>query len=175
MDPIAKDLKKALADNPDLSMQTGSTNIRIAYTISLSTFSVRGCSSSTNIPYYGIFAGFLMSLCLDILVRWRAHSLRGQRFSVPSKFNINETNTLPQCFTDYQPRMKNSLAGMIGHYCPLFCHFLSPLCKLPESIIKPMSSWSQELAFFDKAAVDRAVTQGIYYLLAICNTYIVLT
>eukprot|EP01036_Dinobryon_divergens_P031899 gene31899-41389_t len=78
--------------------------------------------------------GFLISLCFDILTRWKAHSLSGPPL-VPPKFNINETATLPQCFTEYKPSMKNPLSGLT---------------------IKAMSSWSPELAFFDKAAVDRA-------------------
>jgi len=72
-----------------------------------STYSIQYISNPSHVNEQG----FLASLSLDILTRWRAHTLKGPPYSPPKKFSINETKTTPQCFTDYQPRMKNSLAG----------------------------------------------------------------
>lgn len=58
---------------------------------------------------------------------------------VPDSFGIKETVALPQCFTDYEPRMKNALAGQV---------------------VTAWSSWKPEIAFFDKAAVEKSIAQG---------------
>jgi len=54
--------------------------------------------------------------------------------------DINETlNPRPQCLTDYQPRVARGLG---------------------EYIYGPYSTWTKNLAFFDKPAVEKSEKLG---------------
>mmetsp|Transcript_379 Transcript_379/g.426 ORF Transcript_379/g.426 Transcript_379/m.426 type:complete len:663 (+) Transcript_379:83-2071(+) len=61
-----------------------------------------------------------------------------------AQMDINETlNPHPQCLTDFQPRQAPGLASRVHG---------------------PFSSWARDLAFFDKAAVDKNDRLGLGYL-----------
>ena len=62
---------------------------------------------------------------------------------VPSAYNIPEISYKPTCHTDFEPRVMNSLQDII---------------------VRQYSNWQKDLAFLDKAAVEKSDARGLGYI-----------
>lgn len=63
--------------------------------------------------------------------------------SVPAHHSVPETNNRPQCFTNYEPRMKNTLETLT---------------------VTPYVNWTKELSFFDVNGVHKSEQRHLGYL-----------
>lgn len=68
--------------------------------------------------------------------------------SKPVVCNPEECDSRPSCFTNFEPRIKNSLSDII---------------IAPQSL-QSASNWTYDLSMFDKAAVLKAAQRGLGYL-----------
>lgn len=108
---------------------------------------------------------------------------------VPNYYNLPETNYPPLCYTAYEPRESNNLAqkvidvGLFTQSTDLstirddnnklvsvidsLLNMIQKLCSYPlvrDSNSSMSASWSKELSFFDKSAVEKSIEQKLGYI-----------
>ncbi|RYH22206.1 hypothetical protein EON65_19620 [archaeon] len=63
--------------------------------------------------------------------------------AVPDTYDLSETNYIPHCYTDFEPRMANSLDSLVEH---------------------DLTTWQRNLSFFDVKGVQKAIDNHWGYL-----------
>jgi hypothetical protein len=80
--------------------------------------------------------------------------------SVPPSYKLPETNHPSHCYTDFEPRVMNSLSDIVISNPNNLHH---PESGSSENITAPLS-WKKEISFFDKKAVAKAEKTHLGYL-----------
>jgi hypothetical protein len=79
---------------------------------------------------------------------------------VPSSYKLPETNHPSHCYTDFEPRIMNSLSDIIISN-PKSLHHIDS--DTNNNISTPLS-WKKEISFFDEKAVIKAEKKHLGYL-----------
>lgn len=76
---------------------------------------------------------------------------------VPYYYKLPETNSPANCYTDYEPRTKNSLDSII-------IHSLHSIPNIDENLINTSLPWRKEFSFLDRTAVSKQEKRGLFYI-----------
>lgn len=68
------------------------------------------------------------------------------------------------CFTDFEPKMKNSLTSLVVGRQPLDLRIPSIYNNNTANLASGKSDWTLELSFFDKTAVGKGIAKGYGYI-----------